>query len=93
MPTRNVVLTNHQAALVEELVSTGRYQNVSEVLREGLRLVERNEQEDALRLAALRKAVKAGAADMQAGRFTTLESPAALRSHLASLAADAIPGT
>ena len=40
MPTRNVVLTEHQAALVERLVSVGRYQNASEVLREGLRLVE-----------------------------------------------------
>ena len=40
MPTRNVVLTNHQAHLVEELVSTGRYQNASEVLREGLRLLK-----------------------------------------------------
>ena len=40
MPTRNVVLTDHQAHLVEKLVSTGRYQNASEVLREGLRLIE-----------------------------------------------------
>ena len=41
MPTRNVVLTDHQAQFVEQLVNTGRYQNASEVLREGLRLVER----------------------------------------------------
>jgi antitoxin ParD1/3/4 len=33
MPTRNVVLTDHQAALVEHLVASGRYQNASEVLR------------------------------------------------------------
>ena len=38
MPTRNVVLTEHQASLVEQLVTSGRYQNASEVLREGLRL-------------------------------------------------------
>lgn len=37
MPTRNVVLTDHQASLVEQLVTSGRYQNASEVLREGLR--------------------------------------------------------
>ena len=35
MPTRNVVLTDQQAALVERLVATGRYQNASEVLRDG----------------------------------------------------------
>ena len=34
MPTRNVVLTNHQASFVEQLVSSGRYQNANEVLRE-----------------------------------------------------------
>ena len=38
MPTRNVVLTDHQAALVEQLVTSGRYQNASEVLREALRV-------------------------------------------------------
>jgi antitoxin ParD1/3/4 len=31
MPTRNVVLTDHQAALVEQLVQSGRDQNASEV--------------------------------------------------------------
>ena len=29
MPTRNVVLTEHQAAFVERLVNSGRYQNAS----------------------------------------------------------------
>ena len=38
MPTRNVVLTGRQAEFVERLVSTGRYQNASEVLRAGIRL-------------------------------------------------------
>ena len=58
MPTRNVVLTDHQATLVEQLVTSGRYQNASEVLREGLRLVEQREAEDAHRLEALRAAVQ-----------------------------------
>ena len=60
MPTRNVVLTDHQASFVEQLVTTGRYQNASEVLREGLRLVERREAEDEVRLAALREAARIG---------------------------------
>ena len=54
MPTRNVVLTDHQAKLVEQLVESGRCQNASEVLREGLRLLQRRELEDAARLEALR---------------------------------------
>lgn len=40
MPARNVVLTDRQEAFVGELVTSGRYQNASEVLQEGLRLLE-----------------------------------------------------
>ncbi len=90
MPTRNVVLTRHQASLVEQLVSSGRYQNASEVLREGLRLVERREAEDESRLEALRRAVGVGIADFDQGRFTTLDSTEALGAHLDSLASKAI---
>lgn len=32
LPTRNVVLTDHQHAVIESLVDSGRYQNASEVL-------------------------------------------------------------
>ena len=90
MPTRNVVLTNHQAVLVEQLVTSGRYQNASEVLREGLRLVEQREVEDAYRLEALRSAVQAGIADVEAGRFKTFDSKASLRAHLKGVTAKAI---
>ncbi|KMS60579.1 type II toxin-antitoxin system ParD family antitoxin [Sphingobium baderi] len=70
MPTRNVVLTDHQAELVDTLVRTGRYQNASEVLREGLRLVEQHAAEDAARLEALKKAAETGWNDIAAGRYT-----------------------
>ena len=43
MATRNVVLTARQDALVEMLVASGRYQNASEALRAGLRLLEEHE--------------------------------------------------
>ena len=43
MPTRNVVLTDHQAALLDRLVKEGRYQNASEAVREGLRQLEERE--------------------------------------------------
>jgi antitoxin ParD1/3/4 len=70
MPTRNVVLTDHQAAVIETLVRSGRYQNASEVVREGLRLVEQRAAEDSARLDALRKAADIGWADIAAGRHT-----------------------
>lgn len=73
MATRNVVLTQHQHELVEALVRSGRYQNASEVLRDGLRLVEREAAEDAARLTALRHAAEVGWADLASGRFTEVD--------------------
>ena len=92
MPTRNVVLTDRQAKIVERLVSSGRYQNASEVLREGLRLIERQDAEDKARLKALREAARVGAADIEARRFRAFDGPEPLREHLAVLADDAIAG-
>lgn len=92
MPTRNVVLTDHQTDLVEQLVASGRYQNASEVLREGLRLIESREAEEKVRLKALREAARIGIADIDAGRFRSFASPAALNRHLASLADRTIAG-
>ena len=92
MPTRNVVLTGHQTDLVERLVASGRYQNASEVLREGLRLIESKEEEDSARLRALREAARIGADDIDAGRFRGFESPTELKRHLTAIANEAIAG-
>lgn len=43
MATRNVVLTDHQTDLIDHLIAAGRYQNASEVLRAGLRLLQQEE--------------------------------------------------
>ena len=51
-------------AVVDELVSRGRYNSKSEVLREGVRLVQEREK----RLAALDAAIERGLADADAGR-------------------------
>ncbi|MBC7941568.1 MAG: type II toxin-antitoxin system ParD family antitoxin [Chitinophagaceae bacterium] len=70
MPTRNVVLSDHQQELVETLVQSGRYQNASEVLREGLRLIEERERFEGAKLKALKQAARIGWADVSAGRYT-----------------------
>ena len=42
MPTRNVNLTDELDRFVAKKVKTGRYQNASEVVRAGLRTLERD---------------------------------------------------
>ena len=92
MPTRNVVLTDQQTELIAQLVSSGRYQNASEVLREGIRLIERQELENEVHLQALREAAKTGIADIESGCFHSFDAPEPLRRHLAALARDAVGG-
>jgi antitoxin ParD1/3/4 len=67
MPTRNVVLTDQQVELVEKLVHSGRYQNASEVLRDGLRLLQRRELEETAKLEAIRGALDDAEAAVAAG--------------------------
>lgn len=50
----------HQHELVEGLMRSGRYQNASEVLREGLRLIEELERVGHAKLKALKQALIAG---------------------------------
>jgi antitoxin ParD1/3/4 len=59
-------------------------------LREGLRLIEKRESEDSLRLKALKAAVQVGLADSAAGRYTDFNSSESLTKHLKSLATKAI---
>lgn len=54
---------------VAELVASGRYGSKSEVLREGVRLIQERE----ARLAALDAAIARGLADAEAGRTRAIE--------------------
>jgi antitoxin ParD1/3/4 len=90
MPTRNVVITDHQAALIDRLVATGRYQNASEVLRAGLRVLEREDSEHEAKLAALRAAVQVGIDDLEAGRYKEFRSMDDLATHLRGVGEAAI---
>lgn len=69
MPTRNVVLTDHHEQVIEGLVRSGRYRNASEVMREGLRLLEQREELEAAKLKALREAAHIGFNDIEEGRY------------------------
>src|SRR5260370_3138511 len=60
MTTRNVNLTDELDRFVAKKVKTGRYENASEVVRAGLRTLEREEQRYEAKLAALRSAIDEG---------------------------------
>ena len=85
MPTRNVVLTERQADLIETLVESGRYQNASEVLRDGLRLVEQRDAEDASKLKALQAAARLGVGALDRGEFKEFRNTEDLRAYLNDL--------
>lgn len=82
MPTKNVVVTERQAKLIDRLVSSGQYQNASEVLREGLRLIEERNAEYKAKLKALRAAVRIGIDDIEAGRYVEFDTPAEMEHYL-----------
>jgi antitoxin ParD1/3/4 len=75
MVTRNVVLTETQDQLVQALVASGRYQNASEALRAGLRLLEREEAQ----LAGLRAALEDGLAQAERGALAPGSGAEAIR--------------
>ena len=75
MTTRNVVLTDRQSKLVDRLVSSGRYQNASEALRAGLRLIEREEAE----LMELRARLATGLSQARSGDLAEGDGEHAIR--------------
>jgi antitoxin ParD1/3/4 len=74
MPTRNVNLTEHFDRFIEYGITSGRFSNASEVVREGLRLLEQREQEDKAKLEWLRAAAKEGFDAADRGDYVTLRS-------------------
>ena len=67
--TLNVSLTPELEEFVRDRVGTGRYQTASEVVREGLRLLELQERDRDAAHTALRAKLKRAAAQADAGEL------------------------
>ena len=61
MAGRNVSLTSRLSDFVDHQVGSGRHQNASEVVRDGLRALEDRERLRAAKLGALRSDIRRGA--------------------------------
>jgi antitoxin ParD1/3/4 len=82
MPS-SYTLGEHYETFVRELVASGRYASASEVLRDGLRLLEEQEQLYQLRLEALRKEIQIGLDSGDAGPWDVEDIKAEGRRRLA----------
>ncbi len=89
MPTQNVNLPPHFKKFVEKNVRDGRFGNVSEVVRAGLRLLEHEQAVQKLKIQRLRESAKSGIDDVAAGRFKDL-SASEVSSHLEKIAESAL---
>jgi antitoxin ParD1/3/4 len=88
MPTRNINLTEHLDGFVQRQVSSGRYSNASEIVREALRLLEGQEQERHAKLKALRQAAKQGFDEIDQGKGIVLNAKKAVRQFIAEIEAE-----
>ena len=88
MPTRNINLTDHFDRFVERQVSSGRYSNASEIVRDALRLLEEQQQEREVKLKALRQAAKQGFDEIDQGKGIVLKGKTAIRRWIAESEAE-----
>ncbi|MGA3029032.1 MAG: type II toxin-antitoxin system ParD family antitoxin [Bryobacteraceae bacterium] len=82
MPTRNINLTDHFDRFIEAEVGSGRYGSASEVVREGLRLIEDRKREERAKLKWLRAAVKEGLEQIDRGLGVEFRSARDLDKHI-----------
>lgn len=71
MPTMNVGLTAELAAYVGGEVASGEYGTASEVVRDALRLPRREREAHEEKIAILRRDIRIGLDDIEAGRIST----------------------
>ena len=80
----NVTLGERYESYVKELVESGRYNSVSEVIRSGLRLLEEEEKVTQFRLECLQQEIQKGLDSGDAGVLDMADIKAKARARMAS---------
>src|ERR1700730_3145090 len=88
MPTRNINLTEHFDQFVERQVSSGRYSNASEIVREALRLLEAQREARQAKLKALRQAATKGFDEIDQGKGIVLKGKKAIGRFITEIEAE-----
>lgn len=70
----NVSLTPHFEKVIADALQSGRYNNASEVVREGLRLLEKVEFERVAQLESLRREIQIGLDQADRGEVVELDT-------------------
>jgi antitoxin ParD1/3/4 len=89
MLTRNIALTEHFDNFISSSVEQGHYNDASEVVREGLRLLEQRQAEDRAKLEWLRGAVQESIDSLDRGEGETFDSMDDLAAHIRQIGKEA----
>jgi antitoxin ParD1/3/4 len=80
----NITLGERYESYVKELVESGRYNSVSEVIRSGLRLLEEEEKVAQFRLECLQQEIQKGLDSGNAGALDMADIKAKARARMTS---------
>ncbi|GLK55886.1 antitoxin ParD1/3/4 [Methylopila capsulata] len=87
MPTMNVSLTSKMADFVAREVASGDYASASELVRDALRLLQREREIEREKIEALRAAIDVGWRQADRGEFSELDLDAIAQAVLKETAA------
>ncbi len=73
MATRNISLTDQLDSFVEQTVQSGDFQNASEVVRAGLRLLKSEREAHQRKLERLRAAIQVGVDQYERGEYEEVD--------------------
>ncbi len=85
MPTRSIDLTDHLDKFAAEQVSAGRYQDISDVMRASLRLLEQQAREEQEKLSLLRSLADEAFGQLDQGQGIEFTNQGQLASYIGQI--------